>query len=147
MAIDDEIQNALVAIHSRLGTIEGKVTLVARADRDRVLQVLEGVVRKNPMVGQIYLLLDGKRAQRQIREELASHGIETSDATVSRRMAEMATEHGIADLVKSGASKVYRKNREMEDVLNLSKNVREWLEDESAKVPVKPVRRGRSPSK
>lgn len=143
MAADDEMQNALVAIHSRLGTIEGKVTLVARADRERILQVLLGVVRKNTMVGQIYLLLDGKRTQRQIRDELAKHGVETSEATVSRRMAEMATEHGIADLVAAGATKVYRKNREMEDVLNLSKNVRKWLANESATVPVTTARRRR----
>lgn len=143
MATDEEIQNALVAIHSRLGTIEGKITLVARADRERVLSVLEGVVRKNAMVGQIYLLLDGKRTQRQIGEELAKYSINTSEATVSRRMAEMATEHGIADLVRGGATKTYRKNREMEDVLNLSKNVRDWLEDGSKTVPVQPTRRPR----
>lgn len=136
MPSDEEVQNALVAIYSRLGTIEGKVTLVARADRERILGVLERVVRKNVLVGQIYLLLDGKRAQREILEELAAHGIKTSEATVSRRMAEMATEHGIADLVKAGATKVYRKNREMEDVLNLSKNVVKWLGEAEATVPV-----------
>ncbi|HEX8102061.1 MAG TPA: hypothetical protein VF533_05590 [Solirubrobacteraceae bacterium] len=136
MPSDEEMQNALVAIYSRLGTIEGKVTLVARADRERILSVLEAVVRKTPLVGQIYLLLDGKRAQRQILEELTMHGITTSEATVSRRMAEMATEHGIADLVKAGATKVYRKNREMEDVLNLSKNMLKWLAEEDASLPV-----------
>lgn len=142
MALDEEIQNALVAIHSRLGTIEGKVTLMARADRERVLKVLEEVVRRTVLVGQIYLVLNGKRTQREVRAELSVYGINTSEATISRRMAEMATEHGIADLVRAAGAKVYRKNREMEDVLNLSKNMRSWLEDESAIVPVASTSRG-----
>ena len=119
MAIDEEIQNALLAIHSRLGTIEGKVTLVARADRKRILEALKEVVEKNPLVAQIYLLLDGKRNQGDIFEELGKRGIKTSAMGVSRRMREMETEYGIADLVQGGRSKILRKNREMEDVLNL----------------------------
>lgn len=143
MASDDEIQNALLAIYSRLNTIEGKVTLVARADRERILGVLEEVVRRSPLIGQIYLLLDGKRTQREVHEELAKHGITPSQPTVSRRMADMSTEYGIADLVKGGAVKIFRRNREMEDVLNLSTRIREWLDDEGQAVPQQAVRRRR----
>jgi hypothetical protein len=139
--MNDEIQNALLAIHSRLSTIEGKVTLVARADRERILEVLEEVVRRSPLIGQIYLLLDGKRTQREVHEELTSHQITTSQPTVSRRMSDMSSEYGIADLVKGGAVKIFRKNREMEDVLNLSKRVREWLEAENQPVPEQQTRR------
>ena len=144
MTSDEEIQNALLAIYSRLNTIEGKVTLVARADRDRILGVMEEVVRQRPLVGQIYLLLDGKRSQREIHEELAKHGITPSQPTVSRRMDDMSKEYGITDLVKGGAVKVFRKNREMEDVLNLSRRIVEWLEDENQAVPQQPQRRRRS---
>jgi hypothetical protein len=131
----DEIHNALLAIYSRLNTIEGKVTLVARADRDRILGVLEEVVKRNPLIGQIYLLLDGRRNQRDILAELKRFGIETSEPTVSRRVSDMSTEYGLADLVQGGSAKVFRKNREMEDVLNLSKRIREWLEREHRVVP------------
>lgn len=140
MATDDEIQNALLAIHSRLGTIEGRVTLVARIDRDRILEDLEALVSKRPMVAQIYLLLDGRRTQRDVLAELGSHGIKTSEATVSRRLGEMHTEHGLVEPVSTGKAKVYRKSREMEDVLNLSKNMARWL-DGSATVPIKPKKR------
>jgi hypothetical protein len=143
MASDEEIQNALLAIYSRLNTIEGKVTLVARADRDRILGVLEDVVRRQPLTGQIYLLLDGKRTQREVHEELAQHGITPSQPTVSRRMSDMSTEYGIADLVKGGAVKVFRKNREMEDVLNLSTRIRQWLADEGQVAPQQAQRRKR----
>jgi hypothetical protein len=131
---DEDIHNALLAIHSRLNTIDGKVTLVARADRDRVLEVLEEAVRRTPMLGQIYLLLDGKRSQRQILAELASSGVTTSEATISRRMADMASEYGIADYVTTtAAGKIYRKNREMESVLNLTSRIKRWLGDGGGK--------------
>jgi hypothetical protein len=143
MTSDEEIHNALLAIYSRLNTIEGKVTLVARADRERILQVMEEVLRQRPLVGQIYLLLDGTRTQREVHEELAKYSITPSQPTVSRRMDDMSKEYGIADLVKGGAVKVFRKNREMEDVLNLSKRIVEWLEEEGEVVPKQPQRRRR----
>lgn len=141
MATDEEIQNALLAIHSRLGVIEGKVHLVARAERERLLQMLEQIVRAQPLIGQIYLVLDGERTQKDIHEQLAGYGITPSQPTLSRRMTEMETEHGIADLVQSGGTKVYRKDREMERVLNLSRNIRKWLEGEKQAIPEEPTRR------
>lgn len=131
MPADEDIHNALLAIHSRLDTIDGKVTLVARADRERILEVLEAVVRRSPLVGRIYLLLDGQRSQRQIREELDRQGVSTSEATISRHMKNMAREDGIAEFVRTAAAgaKIYRKNREMESVLNLTARIERWLAD------------------
>lgn len=132
MPIDDEIQNALDSIYSRLGGIEGKVNLVARAERARILVDTEASVTKFPLIGQIYLLLDGKRTQKEVLEELTSYGVTTSQPTVSTRMAEMETEHGMAHLVRRG---VYGKDSQMEKVLNLSKNIRKWLADAGHTIP------------
>jgi hypothetical protein len=132
MATEDDLQDALLAIHSRLGLIEGKVNVVARADRDRIMTVTEETVRKQPSIGQIYLLLDGNRAQKEIHEALLANGIKISQPTVSRRMAEMETEHGMVELVRRG---VYRRDHGMEKVLNLSKNIRRWLGADGNIVP------------
>jgi Trp operon repressor len=131
MPADEDIHNALLAIHSRLDTIDGKVTLVARADRERILEVLEAVVRRSPLVGRIYLLLDGQRSQRQIREQLDRQGVSTSEATISRHMKNMAREDGIAEFVRTAAAgaRIYRRNREMESVLNLTARIERWLAD------------------
>jgi arginine repressor len=94
----------------------------------------------------MYLLLDGQRTQRRILDELGRYSIQASQPTVSRRMDEMSSEYGIADLVIGGNSKVYRKNREMEDVLNLSKRVREWLESTGRTIPQALVTRKKSKS-
>ncbi|MGH2837904.1 MAG: hypothetical protein ACRDJY_06095 [Thermoleophilaceae bacterium] len=143
MATDEEIHNALIGIHSRLGTIEGKVNLAARANRERLLAELEQAVRKDPLLGQIYLLLDGNRSQLEVKEALAKFAITPSQPTLSRRMGDLATEHGVADLVEGGGKLVLCKDREAETILNLSKNVRKWLADEKQPIPEQPKRRSK----
>jgi hypothetical protein len=144
MTDDEKVENALYAVHSRLGVIEGKVNLVARAERRHLLELLEETIRKDPLLGQIYLLLDGSRTQKDVHEKLREHGIDVSQPTVSRRMTLMESEHGIADLVSGGGNtKVYGKDPAMEKVLNLTKNVRKWLGEEKQPVPEAPAHRRR----
>jgi hypothetical protein len=74
---------------------------------------------------------------------LAELGIVTSLMGVSRAMEKLETEYGIADLVSSGAGKIFKKDVESERVLNLSRNIRRWLTTEGAVVPDDPSRRRR----
>jgi hypothetical protein len=143
---DKNLHNALTAIHSRLGTIEGRVTLIARAERESILASLEKDVRKKPLIGQIYLALDGSRNQREVFEVLIAAGIETSEMGVSRAMGKMHTESGIIELVAAGGSKVFRKGDESEAVLNLSAKIRRWLKDAGEPDPAPPPRRNRRKS-
>lgn len=140
----EEVQNALLAIHARLGTIEGKINLVARAEREQVLKVLQEAIADSPLLGQIYLLLDGERTQKAIHGLLQERGINTSQPTVSRRMDDLVTEYGLADPIARGGVLVLRRNRAAEDVLNLSKRVKKWLEDAGETLPEEPVRRRKS---
>jgi hypothetical protein len=138
---DEEIHNALVAIHSRLGLVEGKVNLVARANRPELLATLAKAVREKPLIGQIYLLLDGKQTQQEMLTRLQEAGIQTSQPTVSRRLDEMKTEHGIAEFVRHG---VLQPNAQMEQILNLSTNVRRWLDEAGEVTPEPSVGRKRT---
>src|SRR6187200_2912169 len=115
----DPLHDDLLAIHSRLGSIEGKVNLLARVDRPQFLKLLRETVEKQPLVGQIYLALDGVRTQGDVMEYLAGFDINTSAPTVSRRLGEMEREHGMIDLVRGGSSKVYDKDPTSEKILNL----------------------------
>lgn len=144
MTDDDELHHALLAIHSRLGLIEGKINLVARAERQQILTVLEEAFRKDPLLAQIYLLLDGKRTQREIVAELEGHGVTPSQPTVSRRMTDLVNEYGIAEPRDAGgAATVLGKNRASEEILNLSRRARRWLESDEEIVPTDPARRRR----
>jgi len=139
----DPLHDDLLAIHSRLGSIEGKVNLLARVDREQFRELLRKSVEKQPILGQIYLALDGVRTQGEVITYLAEFGIETSPATVSRRLSEMEREHGMVDLIKGGNSKVYDKDPTMEKVLNLSASVRKWLTSAQKTVPEKQRKRTR----
>ena len=121
--------------------IEGKVNLVARAERDALRALLEAVVREHPETGQIYLLLDGARTRQDIHKLMNEHGIAISDITVWRRIKDMETEHGIVRLV-GGASNamVYNRDPETEKLLNLSAKIRDWLKDEGEVIPEKAKR-------
>jgi hypothetical protein len=143
MATDEEIDNTLLAIHSRLGMIEGKVNLIARAHKEQSLEEKEAAVRKNPLLGQVYLLLDGVRTQTDILETLRGYGITTNAMAVSRCMTSLERHHGMADLVKAGNSKVFAKDAESENVLNLSASIRKWLAAEGHTIPEQPQRRRR----
>ena len=141
MAEGDPTHADLLAIHSRLGVIEGKVNLVARAERDALRALLEAVVRAHPETGQIYLLLDGVRTRQDIHKLMNEHGIAISDITVWRRIKDMETEHGIVRLVGgAGNAMVYNPDPETEKLLNLSAKIREWLKDEGEVVPEKAKR-------
>lgn len=132
---EDDVHDALLAIFSRLGTIEGKLNLVARAEREQILSVVQAALRNDPLLGQIYLLLDGVRKQKDVIDALKSHGINVSQSTVSRRMDMLVTEYGLADQSGRGATLVLTRNRGAEDVLNLTRRVRKWLEEWGEVVP------------
>ena len=63
MTTNEEIHDALMVIDSRLITIDGKVNLLARANRGPLVDAIGTVVAARPIVGHIYLLLDGLRNQ------------------------------------------------------------------------------------
>jgi len=143
MATDEEIHEALIAIHSRLGVIDGKATLNVRANRTKILEVLKELVAKHSPLGQIYLLLDGKRTQTEIGAKLKELKVPGSHGTVSNRV-DIAVEHGIAELVPGrGPGNVYRQDPIMESVLSLSKNVRKWLAAANEPYPAAPRRSAR----
>lgn len=146
MADSENLDSILLAIHSRLGVIEGRVNLVARAERAQLLEIIGAAVRNQPVIGQLYLLLDGVRTQKDLRVALDSFGIPSSKSTVSRRIEEMEKEMGIADVVEITNATVHRRDPTMEKILNLSANVRKWLAEEGHVVPDEPARRRSKPT-
>jgi hypothetical protein len=141
---DDLTHADLLAIHSRLGVIEGKVNLVARAERENLREELRSTVQAKPMIGQIYLVVDGSRTQKEIAEVLAGFDIPgATESTVSRRTDEMEIEHGMIMVISGGASKIYARDPEMEKMLNLRTQVRKWLTEDEQIVPEQPKKRKR----
>lgn len=143
MPSEEELNNALLAIYGKLETIEGKVDLSARANRPALRAELEEAFKKDPLLSQIYLVLDGKRNQVEVKERLAEFGIKPSQPTVSRRMEALAREHGVAAMMESGGHLVLRKEKESVNSLGLPKLARKWLKEAGETIPEKPQRRPR----
>ena len=130
MTTNEEIHDALMVIDSRLRTIDGKVNLLARANREPLLDALGTIIVARPIIGQIYLLLDGVRNQEEVTAELVAAGVKTSKSAVSRWLMDMHSEHGLVERVPTtGPGKTYRKNSELEHALNLTKKVEKWVAD------------------
>src|ERR1700728_3653619 len=98
---NEEIHAALMVIDSQLRTVDGKVNLIARANRKPLLDALEEVITEKPLIGRIYLLLDGARNQEEIVAGLKEIGASGSPAAVSRWLGEMQGEHGLIERVPS----------------------------------------------
>jgi hypothetical protein len=132
-----------VAIHARLGTVEGRVTLIARNNREELLESLEEQLRAKPLIAQIYLALDGERNQTKVFKLLDKAGISTSQMAVSRNLKKMNTELGIVELASASGGNIYRKGDESEKVLDLSANARKWLKSLGKTDPAPPPGRKR----
>jgi hypothetical protein len=141
---NEQIHDALMVIDSQLRMVDGKVNLIARANREPLLKALQEVVTKRPMIGRIYLLLDGTRNQDEIVTDLLQSGAGGSPAAVSRYLSDMQGEHGLIERVPGGPGKTYRKNRELEQILNLTKKIEGWLAGIDKAEAAKSGKRGRA---
>jgi hypothetical protein len=141
---NEQIHDALMVIDSELRMVGGKVNLIARANRDPLLKALQKVVTKRPMIGRIYLLLDGIRNQDEIVVQLKQMGVGGSPAAVSRYLSDMQSEHGLVERVPGGPGKTYRKNRELEQILNLTKKIEGWLDEIEVSKAEKPGKPGQA---
>ncbi len=140
---DGDVQDAINAMNSRLGRMEGQLNLLTRVHGSAALRELEERVREKPLLGQVYLALDGKRTQDEIVAYLGEHGVTTSRPTVWRRIEDLERKLGIATFVRSEPSVIFRQSAEAESTLGASEAIRKWLADmdEPAPPPAKRARR------
>lgn len=133
MTTNEEIHAALMVIDSRIRTLDGKVNLVARANRPSLLKALETIIRDKPMIGRVYLVLDGARNQTEVVDAMAAAGTPTSKQATGRWLDLMHTEHGLIEQITSNQpGKTYRKSVELDRALNLTPKVEKWVAEMDA---------------
>src|SRR4051794_1273666 len=137
---DGDVQDAINAVNSRLARMEGQLNLLTRVHRPSALEALKDFVREKPLLGQVYLALDGKRTQDEIVAYLSQHGIETSRPTVWRRIEDLERKLGIATFVRSEPSVIFRQSAEAESTLHASAEIRKWLIEMGQPAPPPPKR-------
>jgi hypothetical protein len=140
---DEDVQDAINAMNSRLGRMEGQLNVITRALGPDVLAEVEKRVRADTLLGQVYLALDGKRTHDQITAYLAEYGISTSRPTVWRRIQVLEETLGLAAFVRSEPSVIHQQAPAAESSLNASSEIRRWLADMGAPAPPAARRRRR----
>lgn len=129
--MSDNVFNELRTIRSRIESIERTQEVLVRAEADRILASILPRFREDLVLGQIYLLVDGIRGQRQITTAMSQAGMTgASEATVSRKL-EALRDLDVIELVdRTAAGKIYAKTQ-VDRLLRLSRQVERIVQGEA----------------
>jgi Fic family protein len=129
--VSDNVFNELRTIRSRIESIERTQEVLVRAEADRILASILPRFREDLVLGQVYLLVDGIRGQRQITTAMSQAGMTgASEATVSRKL-EALRDLDVIELVdRTAAGKIYAKTQ-VDRLLHLSRQVERIVQGEA----------------
>jgi DNA-binding transcriptional ArsR family regulator len=128
MKDSDTIFNELRTIRSRVESIEKTQEVLVRAERDKILAEILPAFQADAALGQVYLLVDGRRGQREISALLIATGTRgASESTVSRKL-EVLSEMDLVELTdRTAAGNIYAKTS-IDRLLKLTRNVERILQ-------------------
>lgn len=116
-------------MRARLEGIEHRQEMLVRAHADEILQTIWDFIDKDAMLGEVFLLVDGKRTQLDIVAALKQKGISASQPTVSRKLTKLNIELGLVEIGdRDAAGTVYTKS-ELDRILHLTPKVERRLND------------------
>jgi hypothetical protein len=124
----DDIHNQLLKIHSRLDGIEHTQEVLVRADATRIWRQIEEAFDKEPVLADIYELVDGIRTQTQIVEALKAQGAAVnSPMTVSRSLKRLREELQIVIAIEGagGQGTVHAKTG-LHRILGMNRHIKAW---------------------
>lgn len=113
-----ELFNQVRAINSRVTGMERTQEVLVRAEARQIVDPFLDAVRADPVLGRIYLEVDGTKSQNEIAAALR-----TSPATVSRKLDALEKDwHLIVLKDRTKDGKLYER-APVERILNLSRRV------------------------
>ncbi len=136
MAISDkdfgELFHQVRLINSRVTGIEDTTEVILRADAGKIRDPFLKRVSSDPLLGRVYLAIDGKRSQRELARELKEGTKTVSEATVSRKIDQLREEHLVMLREQTKAGRIYQKHPVVERNLRLSRHVTRLLTKQSS---------------
>jgi hypothetical protein len=134
MAESLDAYNELRAMRARLEGIEHRQEMLVRAHREEILGEIWDYIDADPMLGEIYLLVDGKRTQKEIVAALTGRGIALNQSNVSRKLKKLMIDLGLVEVVERDASGATLRKSDIDKILQLTPKVeRRLLELRKAK--------------
>jgi hypothetical protein len=118
-------------MRARLEGIEHRQEMLVRAHRDEILNEIWRYIDGDPLIGEVYLLVDGDRTQQDIVAALHRKGdaIPASQPTVSRRLSKLMNELGLVEISERDASGATLRKSDLDKILNLTPKVERRLAD------------------
>jgi hypothetical protein len=114
-------------MRARLEGIEHRQEMLVRAHSDEILKAIWSYIDGDATLGEVFLLVDGKRTQQNIVAALKQKGISTSQPTVSRKLSNLSTELGLVEIAgRNAAGTVYTKS-DLDRILHLTNKVERRL--------------------
>jgi DNA-binding HxlR family transcriptional regulator len=118
-----ETAREIQEIRFELETIRSTQLLLLRDRVDSLRAQLLELFAGDDQLKRVYLALDGKRTQKQLKSAIEDDGYPISEATISRRLDKLR-EHGLVEEVASSETgKVYERNPLVEEILRLSRDL------------------------
>jgi hypothetical protein len=118
--------NELRSIRARVEGIEHRQEVLVRAHADGILQTIWQYIDRDPDLGEIYLLIDGKRTQQDIVAALKGKA-GASQPTVSRKLSTLMRDLGLIEFADhTDAGKTYKKSP-LDGILQLSPKIERRL--------------------
>jgi DNA-binding transcriptional ArsR family regulator len=114
-------------MRARLEGIEHRQEMLVRAHREEILDEIWRYIDGDPMIGEVYLLVDGKRTQQDIVAVFRQKGVTVSQPTVSRKLSKLMNELGLVEIVDRDASGAALRKSDLDKILNLTPKVERRL--------------------
>lgn len=119
----------LRAMRARLEGIEHRQEMLVRAHSDEILKAIWTYIDSDETLGEVFLLVDGKRTQQDIVTALKQKGISASQPTVSRKLTKLNIELGLVEIGdRDAAGTVYMKSA-LDRILHMTSKVERRLAD------------------
>jgi DNA-binding transcriptional ArsR family regulator len=117
----------LRAMRARLEGIEHRQEMLVRAHREEILAEIWRYIDSDATIGEVYLLVDGNRTQKEIVAELARQGRALDKSTVSRKFKKLMNDLGLVEVVERDASGASLRKSDIDRILNLTPKVERRL--------------------
>jgi hypothetical protein len=116
-------------IRARVEGIEHRQEMLVRAHADEILKAIWTVLDKDPTLGEVFLLVDGKRTQQDIMAAFTANGVSASQPTVSRKLTALNIEFGLIEIASRDAVGARYRKSELDRILHLTPKVEKRLAD------------------
>jgi DNA-binding transcriptional ArsR family regulator len=118
----------LRAMRTRLEGIEHRQEMLVRAHRSEILDEIWRYLDDDPVIAEVYLLVDGIRTQQDIVAALEQKGVSpASQPTVSRKLNKLMNELGLVEISDRDANGTTLRKSDLDKILHLTPKVERRL--------------------